>query len=304
MTAITATRTVSGSAVALLVLAAASWGLGTVISKRALDELPPLALLPIQLIASLVFLGVLARVRGVRLRDTQASPFLGRLGLLNPGLAYALSLIGLVSISASLSVLLWALEPLLILFLAGWLLREGAGVALAPLALLSVVGLGLVTAPLEAPAAAVGVALTVAGVACCAVYTVAARRWLPSSESTAQVVIVQQGYALAAAIVAALVAAIVTGAVPTVAISPAAWLSAVGSGILYYGTAYWLYLSALRNVPASYAAMSFFLVPLFGVAGDIVFLGTQLAPHQWLGVAAVLVAVFGGLRVSKAQPVV
>ena len=43
--------------------------------------------------------------------------------MLDPGFAYALSLLGLVSITASLSVMLWALQPLIV-FLAGWLLHE------------------------------------------------------------------------------------------------------------------------------------------------------------------------------------
>ena len=39
-----------------LILAAACWGIGTVVSKRAIDEIPPLTLLPIQLAVSLAVL--------------------------------------------------------------------------------------------------------------------------------------------------------------------------------------------------------------------------------------------------------
>ena len=108
---------------AALVLAATCWGTGTVISKAALAEVPPFTLLAIQLAASLAVLTILMRSRGIPLRS-QGSPLLGRLGLLNPGVAYALSLVGLTYITASLSVLLWALESLLILALAGLFLRE------------------------------------------------------------------------------------------------------------------------------------------------------------------------------------
>lgn len=51
------------------------------------------------------------------------------------------------------------------------------------------------------------------------------------------------------------------------AISLIGWASAIGSGVLYYGLAYWLYLTGLRKVPASLAAASFYLIPVFGVAG-------------------------------------
>jgi probable blue pigment (indigoidine) exporter len=68
------------------------------------------------------------------------------------------------------------------------------------------------------------------------------------------------------------------------------------SGVLYYGLAYWLYLSALRDVPASVAAVSFYLIPIFGVAGAFLFLGERLEPSQWVGVAVVLAAILVILR--------
>jgi drug/metabolite transporter (DMT)-like permease len=73
-------------------------------------------------------------------------------------------------------------------------------------------------------------------------------------------------------------------------VSVAGWASAIGSGVLYYGLAYWLYLFGLRSVPASVAALSFYLIPLFGVAGGFVFLGERFEPTQWIGVVVVLVA--------------
>jgi len=47
--------------VVYLVAAAACWGIGTVISKQAVAELPPLTLLVMQLASSVVFLAVLGR---------------------------------------------------------------------------------------------------------------------------------------------------------------------------------------------------------------------------------------------------
>lgn len=271
-----------------LVLAAACWGVGTVISKRATGELPPLTLLAVQLTASLVVLLLLMRWKRLPLRDPSASPALGRLGLLNPGLAYALSLLGLVSISASLSVVLWALEPLLILFLAGWLLRERLGASLIALSLVALAGMLLVVYEPEKSGSVVGVALTVAGVACCALYTVGARRWLGTSDSTAQVVFVQQAYALALACLLVGAVWLLDGAVVPDGITPVGWASAIASGVLYYAAAYWFYLSALRRVDASVAAVSFYLVPVFGVAAAALLLGERLAPIQWVGVVLVL----------------
>jgi probable blue pigment (indigoidine) exporter len=286
-----------------LILAAACWGFGTVVSKRAVAEIPPLTLLSIQLGSSLVLLAIVMCARGVPFRDTTASPILGRLGVLNPGLAYALSLLGLVTITASLSVMLWALEPLLILGLAAWFLRERVTPGLVILSLVAVAGMLLVIYQPGGAGSPIGVLLTVAGVGCCAVYTVITRRWISTSDSTAQVVVAQQVYALALAFVLVAAAWILGGAVVPPAVSPVGLASAIGSGVLYYGRAYWLYLTGLRVVPASIAAASFYLIPIFGVAGGFLFLGERLEPNQWVGAAIVLGAI--GLilgRTMAAEP--
>lgn len=274
-----------------LTLAAASWGVGTVVSKRALEEIPPLTLLPIQLAASLIFLAALMRRRGMRLGRRAGPPLLGRLGILNPGLAYALSLLGLASISASLSVLLWAVEPLMILALAGLALRERIGPALVVLSIVAAGGMLLVIYDPASDGQWPGVVLTLAGVACCAVYTIVARRWIGASDSTTQVVATQQAYALALALFILVGTVLLHGDLGLQRVTPSGWLSAAGSGVLYYGAAYWFYLNGLKGLPASVAAVSFYLIPVFGVAGGIVLLGERLEVQQWIGAAIVLAAV-------------
>ena len=133
-----------------LVVAAACWGGATVISKRALDEIEPLTLLPLELTVSVAVLAFAVLVRRERVGWSSEMRRLSALGVLNPGLAYALSLAGLARVDASVSVLLWALEPVLILGSAAL-----AGVVL------------VVFQP--GHASAVGVTLTIAGVAACAV---------------------------------------------------------------------------------------------------------------------------------------
>ena len=176
---------VAGRDLLALIIAAGCWGLGTVISKAALDEIPPLTLLPIQLASSLVVLALLMKRQGVPFRG--GPRLLGRLGLLNPGIAYALSLVGLVTVTASLSVLLWALEPLMILFLAAFFLRERITPALVALSLVAVAGMVLVVYDPASSGQAIGVALTLAGIACCAAYTVITRRFIPEARETSQV---------------------------------------------------------------------------------------------------------------------
>jgi len=274
-----------------LILAAASWGLGTVISRRALDEIPPLTLLPIQLAASLLVLTALMHWCGIPVRGGDAAQLLGRLGLLNPGLAYALSLLGLVSITASLSVMIWVLEPLMIMALAALVLRERIGPMLVVLSLIAVGGLMLVIYDPATSGQWPGVALTLAGVGCCAVYTIVARRWIGGSDSTAGVVATQQAYALAFALTVLIATSFLGGGFKFPPATPFAWLSAVASGVLYYAAAYWLYLTALRRAPASLAAVSFYLIPVFGVAGGQSLLHERFEASQWVGVTIVLAAV-------------
>ena len=282
----------------LLVAATACWGVGTVLTKQVVDDIPPLTLLPIQLAVSCVFLVVAATLpRLVRDRADEEpdrsngwSPQMTRLaglGVLNPGLAYALGLLGLASITASMSVLLWAIEPVLILVLAAALLREHIPTALAASLGIAVVGVLLIVYSPGATGDALGIALTIAAVLCCALYSVLTRRLL-LDDAALPVVLVQQLAALAFAIVLAAVVQLSRGTGPhTEGLSWTTWAMAAGSGVLYYGLAFWLFLAGLRQVPASVAGAFLPLIPVFGVAAGFL-VGERLQAHQWLGAALVI----------------
>jgi uncharacterized membrane protein len=104
--------------VASLMLAAVCWGFGTVMSKSVLAQVPPLTLLVVQLAVSLTFLWTIIAAQRLRVPLHRGTWRLGLTGLLNPGLAYTLGLLGLTLTTASLSSLIWAAEPILILGLA------------------------------------------------------------------------------------------------------------------------------------------------------------------------------------------
>jgi probable blue pigment (indigoidine) exporter len=279
--------------IARLTLAATCWGLGTVISKAALAEFPPVTLLTLQLLVSLLLLMALMRVSRIPLRG-DVPPLLGRLGLLNPGVAYALSLLGLATITASVSVLLWALEPLLILVLATVLLRERLTTFVVLLSVGAVIGIALVVYdPTRMDTQIAGVALTLAGISSCALYTVLTRRSIPNAEETSQVVLLQQAYGLAVALVLVVAVGLIGGRIVPSTISMSAVASAVLSGALYYAGAYWLYLGALRRVPASIASSTLYLIPIVGVTAGALLLGERLGVGQWVGAAIVLASVLG-----------
>lgn len=124
------------------------------------------------------------------------------------------------------------------------------------------------------------------------------------SDSTAQVVLAQQVYALTLAVIVIGVVGWLGGGVAPMQPSPVGVMSAVGSGVLYYAAAYWFYLSALRRIPASRAATSFYLIPVFGVTASALVLGERLDPRQWLGVAIVVLALIAIARLSNRVGVV
>jgi len=276
--------------VLMLVAAAGCWGVGTVVTKQALDDIPALTLLPVQLLASSLFLfGIQQATRS----PVTSSPQLRRLaalGLLNPGIAYALGVVGLTSITASLSVLLWTLEPVLILLLAALLLGERVPASMLGAMAAAVGGVLLIVHQAGTAGEPTGVVLTGLAVAACAVYTVAARALL-LDDSSVTVALVQQAAALVFAVGLASVAAAFGGTVwPSEPPPLGAWTAAAVSGVLYYGLAFWCYLSALSRVPASVAGAFLPLIPVFGVAAGYL-IGERLTGRQWLGAAVVVTAV-------------
>lgn len=284
-----------------LIAAAACWGVGTVVTKQALPEVAPLTILPIQLAASCLFLTAVATATRTRITWSPQMRRLSLLGVLNPGIAYALGILGLSSISASMSVLLWATEPVLIVLLALVVLREQVSATLTlPLAI-AVFGVILVVYRPGASGNAVGVALTLGAVAACALYTVMVRG-LVLDDLSLSIVLVQQMSALGFATL--LVAAVELGTgkgLDVDALTLQTWLGGAASGVLYYGLAFWFYLAGLRQVSASVAGAFITLVPIFGVSAGFL-IGERLSPVQWLGAALVVLAVSGiALRQGNAE---
>jgi probable blue pigment (indigoidine) exporter len=286
------------SPVLMLVGATACWGIGTVISKHALGTIAPLMLLAVQLLSSALFLFIAVIALRSKIVWTPELRRLAALGILNPGLAYALGLLGLRSISASMSVLIWAAEPVLILVLAAIVLHERMFVQRLTALAGAVLGVVLVVYRTGASGSIVGVVLTVAAVAACALYTVMARGLLTEDDPVV-VVVAQQAVAFGFA--AVVLAATGSAGFSGVGEAPAAaWVWAVVSGLLYYGVAFWLYLTGLGQMSASAAGSFLPLVPVFGVAAAFL-VGERLDARQWIG-AAIVVASVAAVAFMQIRP--
>ena len=276
----------------LLVAATACWGCGTVLSKQVLDRgVAPLTLLALELFASCLLLLISMVVLRVRLARGPGLAKLASLGVLNPGLAYALGMLGLVTVSASMSVLLWAIEPVLIMLFAVLFLRERVASATALGVAAALVGVLLVVYRPGVAGDAVGIALTVGAVTACASYTVLTRRLL-LDDSSLTVVLAQQAAALTFAVLLAGIASATGISDIGLPVDASTWALAATSGTVYYGLAFWFFIGGLRGVPASIAGAFLPMIPVFGLAAGYL-AGDRLLERQWLGAAITVLATLG-----------
>ncbi len=278
-----------------LICASALWAIATVISKKLLTTVPPITLLVVQLTPSVLLLWILTFLKGGP-RPRWRSPLpLALIGLLNPGFAYTLSMLGLARSTASVATLLWAAEPILIIALAWVLLREAITRRLITLTISAACGVLLVSGLLSpddlGATDAIGNALILAGVLCCGLYTVLSRKMATELDPLLTVSLQQSaGFLWALAIWPLELRKYPTGYV--LGLSPAEIAGATASGVMYYAAAFWFYLKGLSCVRASVAGGFLNLIPVFGIATAYVFLGERLTGSQWLGAVVIVSAVF------------
>ena len=284
-----------------LIVATALWGVATVISKNLLASVPPITFLLIQLIPSVCALWLTAFAVRASLRLPLVP--IALLGILNPGMSYTLSMLGLTTTTASVATLLWAAEPALIVVVA-WLLREeelSARFLLATAAAAGGVVLvsGLIGARDLRADDLVGPALILGGVLCCALYTVLMRRMASRYDPLTATAVQQSAGLFWAAAIWPLES---HGGYGTLVAMPSEVLAGAAlSGLMYYAIAFWFYLSALRTVSAATAGIFLNLTPLFGIATASVVLGERLTPLQWTGGAIIIVSVIALLGSASTE---
>ena len=281
------TLLLSGVAIA----SAACWGLGIVMSRAALDALPPFTLLMVQLTASVSFLALVLGLRGQLPRLSVQNLHAGLPGLLEPGLAYVFGVVGLSLTTASNMSLIAAIEPIFVIGLAWIFLRERVTRRIAFLAPIAVIGVVLVSTSGRAAmqqGAIQGDILVLLGTVAAAAYVVASSRLLSDREPLL-LTFVQQVIGLLAVSIVWLTASLLQ--FPMAALVPVSLqvsVLAVVSGVVQFGLAFWLYLIALQGLPITSAAFYLTLIPLFGVAGAFLFLGEQFTISQIAGAVCIL----------------
>ena len=277
-----------------LVAAAALWGAATVLNKALLSSVPPVSLLAMQLAASTFALWLVIALRGNSWPSLSAAMPLALLGVLNPGISYTLGLFGLAYVSASMTTLLWAAEPILIAVIAAVVLREPVSRQLALVIASGLLGVVVVTDTLvgfgHSGNEAIGILLLLSAVVCCAFYSVFSRKLILSADAIVTVAI-QQTAGLVWA-VALLLASTRFGTALDLAVIPWHLIAASAlAGLMYYALAYGLFIAALRHVPAGVAGGYFNLIPVFGIALAYAFLGERLGALQWAGATVIMISV-------------
>ena len=278
-----------------LIGATALWAFATVISKKLLGTVPPITLLVVQLIPSVTLLWILAAAARIAPLRWQVTVPVALLGCLNPGMSYTLSLLGLTRTTASVATLLWAAEPAFIVGMAWLILRERLTAGRVAVTAVAACGVIMVSGVAAGGSVATGDlggdALILAGVLCCALYTVLARKITVAIDPLFTVTL-QQTVGLAWAVMLWPLEWHQQGSTPLSALTSTEILGAAVSGAMYYGAAFWLYLKGLARVPASVAGGFLNLIPVFGIATAFAFLGERLTAAQWAGAGTIIFAVF------------
>ncbi len=281
---------------AAMIAAAALWGLATVLTKDIVETVPPFTLLAVQLSASVAALTAALAVTGRVPMRLGPAIRAGRTGLLEPGLAYAVGVPGLMLTTAGSASLIAATEPAFVILCAWLLFAARPSARLLAAVGSAIAGVALVTSGsgAEGTRHIAGDALILLGTIFAALYVTLSARQTAAHEPLPLAVSQQaHGLALAAALVAACIA---TGLEPWHALDTGTLARAALSGVLQYALPFWLYLTAVRRIDVSEAALYLTLTPLFGVAGGVAFLGETVHPAQVAGGALILGAIVVATR--------
>jgi O-acetylserine/cysteine efflux transporter len=265
-----------------LVVAAGLWGMAVSGTKYALGGFDPVTLLSVELLAGAGVLWVALLIRGYRPPRSWWLPVM--LGLLEPALAYLGDTFGLSLTSAVHGAVINGLESGLVVLLAAVLLREAVTrpailaivVALGGLAVLAGVGTG------GGGGTTTGDLLVAGGVLSASLYTIVAKRFDDGSDPLS---LTAWQFT-----VAALVSLLVTVARwaggsggGTVSAAPRFWLVAVLVGAGGFGLSFLLFNTMIVQVDAGRAAVVLNLIPVFGVASAVLFLGEGMTARDVFG---------------------
>ena len=286
---------------------AACWGFATVMSRDLLDSIPSSPLLVVQLTASVTVLWLLAAAERPRAIFDGTLAKASLTGILEPGLAYAVGLLGLAYTTASNASVISSTEPIMIVVLAWLLLGQRPTARLAVSIAVAVAGVTIVSwsdlMSAEAESSnLVGDVLIVIATAFAACYVVLSSRLARNYEPGTLAASQQSVGLMFALLVYVIVAAAGAQQHDWKSLSAGTLAYAEFSGVVQYAAAFWLYLLGLRYLSAGVAALWLTLIPVFGVIGAMLWLGEQPHPSLFAGGALIVLAIIVGASEFHAVP--
>jgi drug/metabolite transporter (DMT)-like permease len=224
-------------------------------------------------------------------------------GLLQPGLAYILSFVGLQWMnSISIETVVWSAEGVLMLPFSVVFLREKVSATTITLGCVALFGIGLLTLPAGLTGGAslrslAGSALVIAAVFAACWYTVLAQRDLRQYDPLLLTGLHHlSGFTLVLALRAISPQPAEGFATP----SAAGLGEAALAGLCLFGIPFWLYLRSLQQIGSSKAAQFLPIVPVLTVLLALIFLHEVLSPIQMVGSVVTITAV-GGMAFKTAK---
>ncbi len=281
--------------------ATAMWGFSNVLTKSLLAHFDPLSLLAIQLMSSNLLLWIILAFQS-KSHLSKAESFKYSLpGVLQPGFAFALSMFGLNLTTANSEALIWAIESIVIIFLASVLLRERIGWNILLLAACGTCGTFMATSAGADmhfnTTMLIGNVLILAGVACAAFYSIQSQRQLIALEPI-RLTALHQLSGLILVIVIWLICLPVLGV--SSGLNALDFLLASISGITAYALPFCFYLITIKGIGAAKTSIFLALPPVFTIFGSFIVFGEQLNLLQWVGVLLAILAVIG-ICLSKSR---
>jgi drug/metabolite transporter (DMT)-like permease len=291
-----------------LVLSATLLALASVLAKGllggALGDLQPAAPLPFlvcQLAGSLALLAALAARDGEGFAVGPAAPVLHGAGIVL-GLGAIGTILALAFMPVGEASVVFAMQPVVILLLARVLLSERPTMRAFVLSLLAVSGVVTIlwgASEENATNRTLGVLFATISTVGAAAYVVWMRQVSGGTRPIAALIRVQ-GIAFAVAVLV-WIGALVLGRPEAAPPPPGSAFAAAGTGAIYYGLAFYVYLLGLAHMEAGRAGNYLNLVPVFTIALAFALLGERLTITQWIGSGIVLVAVVALGRTARAR---
>ncbi len=284
----TATRPMSASDWAQLVLLGALWGGSFFFARIAVAEIPPLALVLYRVSIAALVLHVWLRLRNISFAPAiaRSASFLG-LALLNNIIPFSLIFSGQTEIGAGLASVLYATTPLWTVLVANLLTADEklsasklAGVALGITGAGIMIGPGLFAnlgGPTWAKLAIIGAAISYAFAA------VFAKRFRDMKP-----VVIAAGQLSASAIVMVPIVLLLYNPSEIVSTNISIWLSIGTLAIVTTAFAFILYFNLIASAGATNASLVTLLVPASAIILSTAFLGERLEPYEFRGLALIV----------------